>query len=477
MKFAIVHFRLSIVFLSQISFHFRRSTRLVVVVSLLTAGALAGCRRALPPEEKQTRAELRQALRAHEYAKAEELARKIVLLHPEESGAWERLAHAQLGRGDIDAAKQTLEQWRARVRKLSPKFDEFAGDIAAQEHDSDRALAAWQRSQTARPKNARVLHKLVDLYRAEQRWADENAALTRLIAMEETGEGRIARALSFRRLHRWPEAFEDFRRAREIAPDDPDVRRGAKLFERLSKFLDQIEELEKRISITPGDDQLLADRAALFLNAEDGELALEDAEAALKFAPWAMRPRLFRAIALQQLGRVNELQKTGIELRIEALPSEFLQAIARIDSDISVERSNAELYVARAWQLNDVGLPSLAREDAETALRFDANSAGAYAESAYAGAKLGRGEEAFEHAKRATELDPNFSTGWHYRGELEMTRGDFVAAVESLSRAIAINQTPAALQNREACYRQIGLFAKAEEDHRAIEAWNARTSP
>ncbi len=60
---------------------------------------------------------------------------------------------------------------------------------------------------------------------------------------------------------------------------------------------------------------------------------------------------------------------------------------------------------------------------------------------------------------------------------LLMARGDFVAAVESLSRAIAINQTPAALEKREQCYRHIGLFAKAEEDHRAIDALNGHASP
>ncbi len=288
----------------------------------------------------------------------------------------------------------------------------------------------------------------------------------------------MARALCFRRLRHWPEALDDFRRAQELVPDDPDVRRGVKLFERLSKFLGEIRELDARIAVTPTDDQLLADRALLFLRGEDSDLALEDAEAAARIAPWAMRPRIFQAIALLQLGRGSETEKLHIDpgLRLDALSSEFLQSVGRLDSDILVERSNAELYVARAWQLNDAGQPTLALEDTATALRFDPNSAGAHAESAYALAKLGRGDEAFERIKRATELDQNFSTAWHYRGELEMVRGDFVAAVESLTRALAINQTPAALEKREACYRHIGLLAKAEEDQRALETLNANAS-
>ncbi len=50
-----------------------------------------------------------------------------------------------------------------------------------------------------------------------------------------------------------------------------------------------------------------------------------------------------------------------------------------------------------------------------------------------------------------------------------MSRGDFAAAVESFTRALAINQTPAALQKREECYMKLGQLEKAEADRRALE--------
>ncbi|MBA2744241.1 MAG: hypothetical protein H0U43_08060 [Chthoniobacterales bacterium] len=458
------------------SFRLRRMMRVLSVLLVIVALAGTGCGRGLSIEEKQTRAELRQALREHAFEKAEGLAHRVVTAHPNENGAWQRLVHAQIGRRDFVSAKQSIAQWRGNVRKPSAKLEEFTGDIAAEEQDFASALSAWQRAHVANPKDARLLRKLARVQNAEHRWTEEATALTELLAREETGEDRMALALCFRRLRRWPEALDAFRRAHELAPDDPDVRRGAKLFERLSKFLAEIRELDARIAMPPADDQLLADRASLFLRAEDAELALVDAEAAASAAPWAVRPRIFQAIALQQLGRGEEAAKLLIDsgLRLDGLSSEFLQSVSRLDADIAAERSNAELYVARAWQLNDAGQPTLALQDAETALRCEPNSAGAHAESAYALAKLGRGDEAFERVKRATELDQNFSTAWHYRGELEMTRRNFVAAVDSLTRALAINQTPAALEKRETCYRQIGLLAKAEEDHRALESLNGR---
>jgi hypothetical protein len=44
-----------------------------------------------------------------------------------------------------------------------------------------------------------------------------------------------------------------------------------------------------------------------------------------------------------------------------------------------------------------------------------------------------------------------------------------MAAIDSLTRALAINQTVAALAKREECYRKVGLLAKAEDDRRALE--------
>ncbi len=396
---------------------------------------------------------------------------------PEEETA--RIVRTQLGAGNTAAAKATLAQWRKSVRKPGPTFHELSGDVFAQEQNTAAALEAWSDAVAADPKNVRVLGSIARLHRAEQNWQEEDAALTKILAVEENVGVLTERALCRRRMHRWSEAQADLRRARALAPHDPEVRRGAELFDRLATYLPAIRALDARLAVTPGDDQLLADRALLFLRSEDPELALEDSEAAAKAASWAVRPRLFQAMALRDLGREAEAEKLGVDpaLRLNALRPEFLETISRLDSEISVERKNAELYVTRAWQLNEIAQPRLALADAEMAQRLEPKSAGAFVEASYALAKLERADEAFEQIKQATELDPNYSTAWHYRGELEMTRGDHLAAVESLTRALAINQTPAALQKREECYVKLGLLAKAEEDHRALEALNGTAAP
>jgi tetratricopeptide (TPR) repeat protein len=245
----------------------------------------------------------------------------------------------------------------------------------------------------------------------------------------------------------------------------------------MGKFLPEIRELAAGLAVSPNDPGLLADRALIFLRSEDYELSLEDSTEAAKLGPWAVRPKLFQAIALIALGRADECERLAVQnsIRLEALTLEFLETIGRLDSEISVERSNAELHVSRAWQLNEINQPALALQDAEKAARLDPKSAGASAECSYALMKLGRGDEALQQIKHATTLDPSFATAWQYRGELEMARGETLSAIESFSHALETTQTALALQKREQCYRRLGLLVKAEQDRRALDELNKGT--
>ena len=422
------------------------------------------------------RAELQQALHDQAYEKAAELARRHLKLKPQDNGTWDRLVRAQLGMRDFAAVKQTLEDWRRAVPKPSVTLDQYAGDLAAEQKDWPLAVEAWTKVSAVEPENTGVLEKIARAEKLRKRWTQENDAWTAHINVRDNAIARINRALCRRRLHRWQDAFDDLHRAQALAPDNPEVQDGAKLLEKMGRFLADIRELDSSLAVRPDDPGLLADRALVFLRSEDFELALENAEAAGKFGPWAQRPKLFQALALIALDRSAECEALAVHkhIRLEALTPEFLETMGRLDSEISAERNNAELYVARAWQLNEIGQPALALQDAETGARLDPKSAGACAEASYAMTKLGRAADALLQIKRATELDENFATAWHYRGELEMARGETLSAIESFTHAIEANQTVAALQKREQCYRKLGLLVKAEQDRKAQEELSAK---
>lgn len=428
-------------------------------------------------EEKALRTELAHEMRHHSYESAVPLARRVIRIAPQDQRIWKRLVQAQIGLHDLDGARITLSDWRARVRPLSGRVDEFEGDIAREEGNRSTALQSWQKAIAIQPKNRRVLAKIATSEQSEERWADAIATWTRSLQVRDNAIARLNRAICYRRLRQWPQAFEDLHHAQKLGPDDAEVQRWSRLFENISRFLNEVGEFDARVAAVPDDPGLLADRALFMMRMGDAELALDDSDQAVKLAPWAIRPKLFKALALVALNRGRECESLSIRLplRIESLTPEFLETISRIDVAISVERGNPDHYAARAWQLNEIGQPLLGFEDAQVAVRLDAKSAAGWAEISYALTKLGRGQEALEKIKQATELDPQLTTAWQYRGELEMAKGDNLAAIESFSRALAIEKTSAALQKREECYRRLGLFARADEDHRALQDLTSRT--
>jgi tetratricopeptide (TPR) repeat protein len=438
-----------------------------------------GCRQRGSRQQQDSRHTVERALRHQSYPEAEQLALRGLQFDRENNGIWDRLVQAQCKQGHFDAAQKTLAAWAKASSNPPPKLDEYRGVVARREGDVTGALQAWHKVLGAQPRNLRVLTKVARLEQQQKHWLEAEAAWTAVLKVTESANALVQCALGRRHLHRWTEALADLHRAEEIAPNDPEVARARTLFERLSKFLADIRELDHAIAVSAKDSALLADRSLLFLRSYDFELALEDAETAAQLAPWAMRPRLFAAIALRQLGREGDAEKLSVRktLRLENLRPEFLETISRLDSEISAERTNAELYSSRAWQFNEIGQPELALQDATTAGQIDPKSAVAAVEKTYALMKLGKSDEAFAEITKATALDSNSATAWQYRGELEMQRDNLPAAAESFSRALSLDKTALALAKREECYRKIGWKSKADEDARALQEMAAEEMP
>ncbi|HJT82194.1 MAG TPA: tetratricopeptide repeat protein [Chthoniobacterales bacterium] len=432
---------------------------------------LSGCEKESVRVEKAQRRQLAHELQNHSYAAAAPIARQLLQRKPHDERIWKQLLHAQLGLHDLEGAKQSLERWRTAVPKHSIRLEEFQGDIARDEKNHPAALAAWEKVIQTQPNNIRVRKKIAMLHQSLQHWAEAEAAWNEAMKLKETSAERLNRAICRRRLHRWNEAFEDYRRAVELGPDDPEVHRWSKVFDGLQTNKQQLGEFDAKLAVLPDEIGLLSDRALLFLRSEDPEMALEDAQHAARLAPWALRPKLFQGIALIRLGRTKQADALGVRrpISLQSLTPEFLESASRLDLAIAVERSNSEHFIARSWQLNEIGQPKLAAQDAEAAVRLDPRSAGALTELAYALTKLGRAEEAYDKVRQATTFDPNSAPAWQYRGELEMARGDYLTAVDSLTHAAGIHQSVAVLQKRAECYQRLGLNGRAEEDHRTVQ--------
>ncbi len=111
---------------------------------------------------------------------------------------------------------------------------------------------------------------------------------------------------------------------------------------------------------------------------------------------------------------------------------------------------------------------TLALADARAALAIDDKSAAEHFEAAHDLDGLSQSKEALAHACTATELDPNDSAKWFFRGILERQRADFTAAIESQTRSLKIDESLVALNEREQCERRIGKINEADADLRRI---------
>ncbi len=455
--------------------NFSGSSRLLLVFALALAVGTGSCTRRLSQEEKDVRSELRQTLRAHQFAHAIPLARRVLQSSPHDDGAWQRLAQAQDGARDFAGLETTLANWREATKTPSSKYEEYRGDLALANGRATEAIDAWRQAAAAETGKTRVWAKIARLEQEQENWSDAALAWTRATKGADNPGYLVNRATCYRHLHNWEAVRADLQRAQELAPQDALVRQELMRFDRLGKFLQEVRELDGQLHALPNDAGLLADRALLFLRAGDPALALDDAKRAAQLAPSAVRPKLFCALAAHALGRAAE--KTVLPgLRLETLSPEFLQTISRLDVEIAAEPKDPNLLANRAWHLNEIGQPQLALADAKSALAAEPKSADASAEAGYALAKLQRKAEAYGQIERATELDPTLATAWQYRGELEMERDDYKAAIDSLTHALSINQTAAALTKREECYRKVSLLEKAEDDHKALEQFGPQRS-
>ena len=420
----------------------------IVVLVLLTGSAFAATE---APELQQLRDQLKKAQSAEDKPAIIELSRRIVGIAPNDSGTWDTLAQTQLESDDLDGLERTLDQWQKAVRRPPAAIEDF---------------------------RAGLCFKRKDYHCAEQaRWADHAAYRTKAVAAQDTAARRVSRACAFLRLHKWDAAYADMAKANKMDATDPQVKEWLPQFERLQQFLPQIKSLDAQIAKSPNDPAvagLSLERARVFILAGRPLLAIDDGERAFKLQPASMRARIELAEALLDAGQPENAAKLDVDRYLRRgedkhVSDQALRELGTLDARLSANPKDADALVARARILRDLRQFTLALADANAALAINDKSAAAQFEAAQDLDGLDRQKEALLHARIATELDPQNSNLWFFRGVLERQRADFAGAVGSQTRSIEISESPVALSEREQCERRIGKTAEADADLRRIQ--------
>ena len=447
-------------------------TLAIAVLTLLAGTALAA---AEAPGLQQLRTQLKTAQEANDKPAIIELSRRIVAIAPNASHTWDTLAQTQLETDDLDGLGRTLDAWRKAFQRPPAAIGDFRAGLCFKRGDYQCAEQHWLAFIATKPSAADVAtnyDNLAELCAAQARWADHASYRTKAVAAQDTAARRVSRACAFLRLHKWDAAYADMAKANKMDATDAQVEEWLPQFERLQQFLPQIKPLDAQIAKSPNDPAvagLLLERARVFILAGRPLLAIDDGERAFKLQPASMRPRIELAEALLDAGQPENAAKLDVDRYLRRgedkhVSDQALRELGMLDARLSANPKDADALVARARILRDLRQFTLALADANAALAINDKSAAAHFEAAQDLDGLDRQKEALLHARIATELDPQNSNLWFFRGVLERQRADFAGAVASQTRSIEISESSVALSEREQCERRIGKTAEADAD-------------
>jgi hypothetical protein len=447
-----------------------RFLRLSFFLVWCASSALQGADKQL----SQLRAQLKAANDAPDKPAVIELSRRILAITPNDSDVWETLAQTQLETEDFDRLQQTLDAWQKAVRHPPAAIQDFQGTLCFKRKDYLCAEQHWLAYIATKPPAsdaAEEYDSLADLCAAQERWEDHAVYRGKAIAAKDSAARRVARAIAFLRLRNWDAAYADIAKANKMDATDPEVKERLPQFEHLEEFLPRIKALDEQIAKSPNDAVLLLDRARLFTLAGRPLLALDDAQRAFKLQPAFMRARIQTGEALLDTGRAEDAAKlqVGRLSREDGHVSELaLRQLDMNDALLAQDPKNVDALVARAGVLRWLQQVTLALADAQAAIAANEKSADAHFAAAHLFDDLGEQKNALMHARIATELDPNDSVKWSFRGILERQRTDFEAAIQSQTRSLQIDESLLALSEREQCERRIGKISEADADLRRI---------
>ena len=461
--------------MSKIANHLRKFA--IAVLILLTGSAFAA-REA--PELQQLRDQLKKAQETEDKPAIIELSQRIIAIAPTDSGTWDTLAQTQLESEDLDDLERTLDAWQKAFKKPPAAIEDFRAGLCFKRKDYPCAEKHWLAFIATKPPRAdaaTIYDNLAEICAEQARWADHAAYRAKAIATQDTAARRVLHAVALLRLHNWDAAFADMAKANKMDATDSQVKEWLPEFERLQKFLPQIKTLDAQIAKSQNDPAvagLLLERARVFILAGRPLLATDDAGRAFKLQPSSMRARIELAEALLDAGQTEDATKLQVDRYLRRgedkhVSDEALRELGTLDARLSANPKDADALVARAKILRDLRQFTLALADANAALAINDKSAAAHFEAAQDLDGLYEQKEALLHARIATELNPNDSNMWFFRGVLERKRADFAGAVASQTRSIEISESPAALSEREQCQRRIGKTAEADADLRRIQ--------
>lgn len=449
--------------------------RILLGLCLVLAGSL-------PARADDDRKDLQAQLAAAEQrdppdqAAIAEISRRLLVLEPGDPALYEKRLRALYDLWQLKLCRKELNAWSAK--QPLPDGSDIAGDLDEADEKYDAALQNWNAWLSLHPRETKTYEKIAWVYERQNRWDKADATLTKLIAIEDSASTRVWRARCRMEMRHWDDAIADINKANQLDAKDDSVKLWLPQFETLEKALPKIKALDRKIAAAKRPDaSLLLDRGLLLADAGRGDLALQDADAALAANPGSKRAILQKALALIATGSPDDAAALHFIVANIIFDNKALQTIGALDAKIAAKPSDAALFTERARACSDIDQFGLALDDAREAVKLDPKSADALVELGFAEMKLDRPHEAAKDFTRATELDPKNAVAWRSLGELAMDRADYPTAIDDFSRSLQFHPSPLVMQKRAQCFLYSGRKKEADDDLRLLKKLNAPSTP
>ena len=303
-------------------------------------------------------------------------------------------------------------------------------------------------------------------------------------------------------------ARQALNKAIDLANDDDAVKAEALLWRaRLGdKLDDRLKDLSQAVELAPENTDILRERAAVYLAANQGDDALADLDAALKIDPENADMHEDRGMVLgfmqryeearESFGRAAELAPQSIlpllqRARVSTALGEFDKSADDANRVLEIDPDNVDGLIIKSQALALAGNAEEALSDARRALELKPDSDDVVRIWAMVTERAGKTETAIEELRKQVEGDPDDSVAWLQLGLLYGSEKEITKAIDAFTAAIKIDRRREfAYQVRADTYLSRGMQKEAIADYeRAVQleegnsgvlnnlAWVLATSP
>jgi tetratricopeptide (TPR) repeat protein len=370
-------------------------------------------------------------------------------------------------------------------------------------NDKSAALRDYLKQEKLEPNNIWPIFSQGNIYLELGNFEKAIEKYNSVIKINQYGLAYLNRALTYIKLDKYLEAYNDLTKSISIAADTTNFscfevqyefpriyRNRAKVNEMLKKYSAAVADYTKLIEITKSDSEayIFLDRANLYIKLNKYDLALADYNQAIAYDPknpetYFERGRFFQFTKEKNDKALDDYNK-AIGIDKDYLPAYYNRGIIygssgesekAISDFTKVIENNDEMkteaYYYRGLAKNDLEDYLSAIEDFNFAIQSTSNDANTYNNRGLAKYHIGQVNDAINDFNKAIEIDPNYFWAFNNKGLSHDALGQYDLAIIEYNKAIQKNPNfVEAFLNRGSSKDALGQSQSAILDYnKAIE--------